>query len=105
MQDQYNVREILHQHALNSEEDKTGYFDLHDDSLVTHGVPENFSADNEGMKEYYHKVCEPFLVQDMNLNVLLSMETKLHVCFPLPGIQRDDLMGIPPSDKQLRIKA
>jgi predicted ester cyclase len=60
MQDQYNVREILHQHALNSEEDKTGYFDLHDDSLVTHGVPENFSADNEGMKEYYHKVWRAF---------------------------------------------
>ena len=49
MQDQYNVKEVLHQalQALNSEGDKTAYFDLYDDSLVTHGIPENFTADKE----------------------------------------------------------
>ena len=46
MQEQDNVRGVLQQalQALNSEGDKTAYFDLHDDSLITHGIPENFSA-------------------------------------------------------------
>jgi predicted ester cyclase len=103
MQDQYNVREILHQHALNSEEDKTGYFDLHDDFLVTHGVPENFSADDEGMKEYYHKVWRAFPGARYEFERVIVDGNEVACMFSITGIQRDDLMGITPSDKQLRI--
>lgn len=106
MQDQYNVKEVLHQalQALNSEGDKTAYFDLHDDSLITYGIPENFSADKEGMSTIT-KYGEPFLMQNMNLNMLLSMETKQHVCFPLPVFRKMTYWASHPVTNSLELTA
>jgi hypothetical protein len=51
---QGSVIAILHQafQDLNSTGDKSSYFDLHDDALITHGIPGNFPANKEGMKKY-----------------------------------------------------
>lgn len=105
MQDQYSVKDVLHQalQALNSEGDKTAYFDLHDDSLVTHGIPENFSADKEGMKEYYHKVWRAFPDAKYEFEHVVVDGNEAACMFSITGIQKEDLLGIPPSDKQLRI--
>ena len=105
MQEQDNVKEILHQalQALNSEGDKTAYFDLHDDSLITHGIPENISADKEGMKEYYHKVWQAFPNAKYEFEHVIADGNEAACMFSITGVQKGDLMGIPPSDKQVRI--
>ncbi|MGA9841874.1 MAG: hypothetical protein WBP64_03585 [Nitrososphaeraceae archaeon] len=52
MQDQDSIRDLLNQvvQAVNSKDDKNRYFDLHDDSVITHGVPNNFPTTKEGMR-------------------------------------------------------
>src|SRR5262245_43616176 len=105
MQEQDNVKEVLHQalQALNSEGDKTAYFDLHDDSLVTHGIPVNFSADKQGMKEYYRKVWQAFPNAKYEFEHVVVDGNEAACIFSITGIQKGDLMGIPPSDRQVRI--
>jgi hypothetical protein len=46
MQEQNDIRQVLRQalEALNSKENKSRYFDLHDDALITHGIPANFTT-------------------------------------------------------------
>lgn len=82
MHEQDNVRDILHQafQVLNSEADRSHYFDLHDDSLVTHGLPGNFSSDKEGMMKLYSEVWSAFPDAILILIVLLLKEAKQHVC-------------------------
>ena len=62
MQEQDNVRDVLRQasQALNNKENKSRYFDLHDGSLITHGIPSNFPANKEGMRKYYSEVWRAF---------------------------------------------
>ena len=86
MQEEDNVRDVLKQafQALNSKDDKGHYFDLHDDALITHGIPGNFTANKEGMKKYYSEVWQAFpklfLMQFLILIMLLFKELKLRVC-------------------------
>lgn len=105
MQDQDSVRGVLQQalQALNSAGDKTSYFDLHDDSLITHGIPENFSADKKGMKEYYREVWQAFPNAKYEFDHVVIEGSEAACMFSITGIQKGDLMGIPPSDKQVRI--
>ena len=105
MQDQYNAKEVLHQalQALNSEGDKAAYFDLHDDSLITHRVPEKFPADKAGMKEYYHEVWRAFPDAKYEFEHVVVDGNEAACMFSITGVQKGDLMGIPPSDKQIRI--
>ena len=105
MQEQNNVKEVLHQalQALNSEGDKTAYFDLHDDSLITHGIPEKFPADKEGMMEYYHEIWRAFPNAKYEFEHVVIEGSEAACMFSITGIQKGDLMGIPPSDKQVRI--
>ena len=58
MQEQNDIREVLHQalQALNSKDNKSRYFHLHDDALITHGIPGNFPSNKEGMMKYYSEV-------------------------------------------------
>ena len=60
MQEHNNVRDVLLQafQALNNKVDKSSYFDLHDDSLITHGIPSNFPTNKEGMKKLLYRVME-----------------------------------------------
>ena len=105
MQGQVNVREVLQQalQALNSEEDKIAYFDLHDDSLITHGIPEKFPADKEGMKEYYREVWRAFPNAKYEFEHVIVDGNEAACMFSITGVQKGDLMGIPPTDKQVRI--
>jgi hypothetical protein len=74
MQEQNDIRRVLNEalQALNSKENKTAYFDLHDDSLITHGIPGNFSADKEGMEEYYREVWRALCNKECNTRVWRS---------------------------------
>ena len=85
------------------QETRLAYFDLHDDSLITHGIPENFSADKKGMKEYYREVWQAFPNAKYEFDHVVIEGSEAACMFSITGIQKGDLMGIPPSDKQVRI--
>jgi steroid delta-isomerase-like uncharacterized protein len=105
MQEQDNVRDILHQafQALNSKADRSHYFDLHDNSLVTHGLPENFSSDKEGMKKFYSEVFRAFPDANFSLDHVIAEGNEAACMFSLTGTQKNEFMGVPPSDKQIKI--
>ena len=105
MQERNDVREVLLQalQALNSEKDKTPYFDLHDDSLITHGIPGNFPAGKEGMKEYYREVWQAFPNARFDFDHIVIEGSEAACMFSMTGIQKGEFMGVPPSDKQVRI--
>jgi|GEM_PF-1596749 predicted ester cyclase len=97
---------VLHQalQALNSKENKTAYFDLHDDCLITHGISGNFSANKEGMKEYYCEVWQAFPDARFNFDHIVIEGSEAACMFSITGIQKSEFMGVPPSAKGVRIE-
>lgn len=100
------MREVLHQalQALNSKDDKSLYFDLHDESLITHGIPGNFPSNKEGMKKYYSEVWRAFPDASFNFDHIIIEGGEAACMFSMTGTQKGGVMGIPPSDKLVRIE-
>lgn len=92
---------VLHQalQALNSKENKTAYFDLHDDSLITRGISGNFSANKEGMEEYYREVWQAFPDARFNFDHIVIEGSEAACMFSITGVQKSEFMGVPPSAK------
>jgi steroid delta-isomerase-like uncharacterized protein len=105
MHEQDNVRDTLQQafQALNNKADRSRYFDLHDNSLVTHGLPGNFSSDKEGMEKFYSEVFHAFPDANFNVDRVIAEGNEAACMFLLTGTQKNEFMGVPPSDKQIRI--
>ena len=55
------------------------------------------------MKEYYHKVWQAFPNAKYDFDNVVIEGSEAACMFSIVGIQKGDLMGIPPSDKQVRI--
>lgn len=106
MQEQNDVKDVLDQalQALNSKVDKGHYFDLHDESLITHGIPGNFPSNKEGMKKYYTEVWRAFPDARFNFDHIIVEGDEAACMFSMTGTQKGEFMGIPPSDKQVRIE-
>lgn len=102
MQDQDNVRDVLHQafQALNSKDDRSRYFDLHDDSLITHGIPGNFPTTKDGMK-YYREVWQAFPNANFDFDHVIVEGNEVACMFSMTGTQKDEFLGVPPSDKEV----
>lgn len=105
MQEQVNVRDVLRQafQALNNKEDRSRYFDLHDDSLITHGIPGNFPANKEGMRKYYSEVWRAFPDANFEFEHVIVEGNEAACMFSMTGTQRAEFLGVPPSDKQVRV--
>ena len=105
MREQDNVRDVLRQasQALNNIENKSRYFDLHDDSLITHGIPANFPANKEGMKKYYSEVWRAFPDANFEFKHVIVEGNEAACMFSMTGTQKMEFMGVPPSNKQVRI--
>ncbi len=106
MQEQDNVRDVLQQalQALNSKDDKSSYFDLHDESLVAHGIPSKFPSNKEGMKSYYKEVWRAFPEANFNFDHVIIERNEAACMFSMTGTQKNEFLGIPPSDKQVKLE-
>lgn len=105
MQKENDGREVLHHalEALNSKDNKSRYFDLHDDALITHGIPGNFPANKEGMMKYYSEVWRAFPNAVFGFEHIIVEGNKAACMFSMTGIQMGDFLGVPPSNKQVRV--
>lgn len=103
MQEESNSREVLRQslEALNNKDSR--YFDLHDDALVTHGLPENFPANKEGMMKFYNELWRAFPDANFGFERMIVEGGNAACMFSMTGIQKADFMGVPPSDKEVRV--
>lgn len=106
MQEQDNVRDVLHQalQFLNSKDEKSLYFDLHDESLITHGIPSKFPSNKGGMKSYYTELWRAFPEAKFNFDHIIVEGNEAACMFYMTGIQKGEFLSIPPSDKQVRIE-
>ena len=106
MQEQNDIREVLRQalQALNSKDNKSRYFHLHDDVLITHGIPEKFPTNKEGMMEYYTELWRAFPEAKFNFDHIIVEGNEAACMFYMTGIQKGEFLSIPPSDKQVRIE-
>lgn len=104
MQEQDNL-DVLHEafQALNSKDNKERYFDLHDDSLVAHGIPGNFPSNKEGMKMYYSEVWRAFPDAIYSFEHTVVQGNEAASMFSLTGTQKAEFLGIRPSNKQVKI--
>jgi predicted ester cyclase len=55
------------------------------------------------MKEYYHKVWRAFPDAKYEFEYVVVDGNEAECMFSITGVQKGDLMGIPSSDKQVRI--
>jgi steroid delta-isomerase-like uncharacterized protein len=105
MQEQNDIREVfgLALQALNSKDNKSRYFHLHDDALITHGIPGNFPSNKEGMMKYYSEVWRAFPDANFGFDHIIVEGSEAACMFSMTGIQKGDFMGVPPSNKQVRV--
>ena len=105
MQEENNVKDVLQQAFLdlNSKDNKSRYFDLHDDALVTHGIPGNFPANKEGMERYYGEVWQAFPDAIFGFDHVIVQGSEAACMFSMTGTQKSEFLGVPPNDKQIRV--
>ena len=53
--------------SFNSQGDRSGYLNLYDSSVITHGFPPNLPGNFEGLKIFYNALWEPFPIVISNL--------------------------------------
>jgi steroid delta-isomerase-like uncharacterized protein len=102
-----DIKIILNQALadLNNKHNRTPYFDLYDDtSLVTHGLPPHLPSNKEGLKTFYTDLWQAF--PDFNLVVdhLIVEGNTAAFRFTMTGTHKGKFMGIPPSNKPIRIE-
>ena len=100
------MKDVLHQalQALNSKADKSLYFNLHDESLIAHGIPNEFPSNKEGMKSYYMALWRAFPEANFSFDHVIVEGNEAACMFTMTGTQKGEFLGIPPSDKQVRIE-
>jgi steroid delta-isomerase-like uncharacterized protein len=79
------------------------YFDLHDDALITHGLPGNFPANKEGMMKFYSEVWRAFPDVVFGFEHIIAEGNNAAGMFSMTGIQKGDFLGVPASNKQVRV--
>ena len=106
MHEQDNVRDVLHQALkfLNSKDEKSLYFDLHDESLIAHGIPSKFPSNKEGMKSYYTELWRAFPEANFNFDRVIVEGNEAACMLSMTGIQKGEFLGISPSDNPVRIE-
>lgn len=101
-----SIRDALEQAIvhLNNKENRMPYFDLYDESLITHGLPPNVPPNKEGLRTFYIGLWQAFPdVKVINDDVLIN-NNKAAVRFTMTGTHKGRFLGIPPSNKQFKVQ-
>lgn len=92
------------QASFNHQQDRTGYFDLYDSSLVTHGFPSNLPNNLEGLKTFYNSIWAAFPDSHLEFNDMVVQGDKIAARFTFTGTHRGELLGIPPTGREVSIQ-
>lgn len=89
---------------LNNKHNRMPYFDLYDESLVTHGLPPKFPSNKEGLKTFYSGLWKAFPDVNVTFNDILIGGNKSAIRFTMIGTHVGKFLGIPPSNKSFRVQ-
>lgn len=100
------IRDILQQVLvnLNNEQNRMPYFDLYDDSLVTHGLSPNLPSNEQGLKTFYTGLWETLPDVYVTFDDILIGSNKAVVRFTMVGTHRGKFWGIPPRNKSFKVQ-
>ena len=89
---------------LNNEQNRSPYFDLYDESLITHGLPHDIPANKEGLKTFYERLWQAFPDLNVVYDDVLVNNDKAAVRFTMSGTHKAKFLGIPPSNKIFKVQ-
>lgn len=90
--------------SFNSQQDKSGYLNLYDSSLIAHGFPPNLPGNFEGVKMFYNAVWAAFPDSHLEFDDIVVQGDKVAARFTLSGTQKGELMGIPPTGRKITVQ-
>jgi steroid delta-isomerase-like uncharacterized protein len=90
---------------LNNKQNRIPYFDLYDDnSFVMHGLPPKLPSNKDGLKTFYMGLFQAFPDLNVKFDDILVEGNKAAARFTMTGIQNAKFMGIPPSNKSIKVQ-
>jgi predicted ester cyclase len=89
--------------SFNSQQDRSGYLNLYDSSLIAHGFPPNLPGNFEGLKMYYIALWAAFPDSHLEFDDIVVHGDKVAARFTFSGTQKGELMGIPPTDRKVAV--
>jgi predicted ester cyclase len=91
--------EVLNAHSLARVDD------LYDPNYVPHSLPPGFSSDREGVKQYHSQYFQAFPDMDLTVDGMIAEGDWVAVHYTGRGTHQGELMGIPPTGKQVTASA
>ena len=89
---------------LNNKDNRTAYFDLYDESLITHGLPPDIEPNKAGLKTFYVGLWQAFPDLNVIYDDVLINNNKAAIRFTMNGTHKGKFLGIPPSNKLFRVQ-
>jgi len=93
------IDEVLNAHSL------ARCDDLYDVNYDPHSLPPGFSPDREGMKEYHRHYFQAFPDMHLTVDGMIAEGDWVAVYYTGNGTHQGDLLGIPPTGKQVSASA
>ena len=87
--------------SFNSQGDRSGYLNLYDSSVITHGFPPNLPGNFEGLKIFYNALWAAFPDSHLEFDGIVVQGDKVAARFTFSGTQKGALMGIPPTERKV----
>ena len=79
--------------------------DLYDPNYVPNSLPPGFSPDREGVKQYHSQYFQAFPDMHLTVDGMIAEGDLVAVYYTGHGTHQGDLMGIPPTGKQVTASA
>src|SRR5262245_55060012 len=79
--------------------------DLYDPNYVANSLPHGFSPDREGVKQYHRQYFQAFPDMHLIVDGMVAEGDLVAVRYTGHGTHQGDLMGIPPTGKQVTASA
>jgi predicted ester cyclase len=87
--------------SFNSQQDRSGYLNLYDSSVIALGFPPNLPGNFEGLKMFYNALWAAFPDSHLKFDDMVIQGDKLAARFTFSGTQKGELMGIPPTGRKV----
>jgi predicted ester cyclase len=91
--------EVLNAHSL------ARCDDLYDPNYVPHSLPPGFSPDREGVKQYHSQYFQAFPDMHLSVDYMIAEGDWVAVRYTGTGTHQGDLLGIPPTGRQVTASA
>jgi predicted ester cyclase len=90
--------------AFNDPIRRSGWFDIHDPSVVAHGLGPD-PLDAEGVKQFYGGLWKAFPGLNITIEDMVGEDDRVSWRLNVEGVQEAEFRGVPPTGKQVTFGA